>query len=342
MTYDSIVSDINKGKINNLYLLFGAENFFIRDVLSRIEEKVINPAFRSLNYIKFDGSSVTYDTMVNACETLPFMDEKRMVVIADCFFFKSKKSKKDEALGEEQPEDLCQYFSHIPENTILVLTAGDDVDKRKKVFNSVKKSGCAVEFGPIKGQELLRWIGTEFKKHGKTIGRSESQYLADMVASNLENMENEIAKLCSYVGSNGSISKSDIEAVVSKSFEMNIFQLVDSISSKNPGQALLILNELLLDFEPAAVIMSMITRQFRLILNAKLLVKKGYSSAEVASKLGTMPFVASNMIRVSNNYSEEQIEKKLKRCLYTDIAIKTGKIEQRTGIELLIVELGQN
>ena len=75
-----------------------------------------------------------------------------------------------------------------------------------------------------------------------------------------------------------------------------------------------------------------------LMLSTKLLVQKGYSTPEIAGKLGQRPFVIEGLVKLSYNYSEEQIEKRLKRCLDMDIAIKTGKMDQRIAVEYLVVE----
>lgn len=340
LTYNMIMSKIKRSEIENLYLFYGSETFLIDEVISGIEKKVINPGFKSLNYIKIDGSNANYDSIVNACETMPFMDEKRMVVIDDCSFFKGKKSR-DEAKDEGNVENLCSYFPSIPETTVLVLLANGEIDKRTKVYNCIKKNGDIVEFLPMKGQELTKWIIKEFEKLGKTIGVRDASYLGGRVSGGLDELKSEIDKLCSYTGKNNHIAKEDIDLVVSKSMELNIFQLVDSISMRNSGRALMILNDLMSDSEPAIRILAMITRQYRLLLNSKLLSGKGYSDQEIAQKLGVKPFVVSNLKRISNNYSEKQVEDRLRHCLHMDIAMKTGAMEERIALETLIVEFAK-
>lgn len=339
--YYSIVSDIENNKIRNLYLFHGSETLLMNDVLSRITKRVLAQSFISLNFIKIDGSDVTYDALINACETLPFMDEKKIVSINDCIFFKGKKSKKDDAGEDRQFDSLCDYISRIPDTTILIFLVYGELDKRKKLFNQVKKYGDIVEFGPLKGEELIKWIIKEFGKLDKTIAKKEAVYFADRVIGSLNDTLNEINKLCSYIGKRNTIQKSDIDAVVPKTLEMNIFQLVDAVSANNPDQALLILNELLLDSEPVPLILSMIIRQFRLLLSIKLLNQKGYSNTEAAEKLGLKPFVFSNLQKVSSSFTEAKLQERLMRCLETDGAIKKGKMEQRIAIESLMVEFAK-
>lgn len=340
INYNSAVSDIEKGSIKGLYLFFGPENVLISDCISRIEKKIINPAFRSLNFIKIDGADLTLDGLVNACETLPFMDERKMVVVYDCPFFKSKKSAGDNE-NDNSINEIIEYIGRIPDSTVLVLTWGGDIDKRKKIYNAVKKNGDIVECSFLKSQDLTRWIIDKFHENGKNIGNSDASYLAERISGNLEEVQNEVNKLCAYGADKKTIVRADIDAVVPKSLEMNIFQLVDSVAQKNPGQALRILNELVLNSEPIPIILTMIIRQYRLMLNSKLLSEKGYSASEIARKLSLNPYVASKLLQLSGKYTEDAMEERLKSCLDADESIKMGRMDQRIALETLIVEFAR-
>lgn len=340
LNYNSLISDIECGRIKKLYLFYGPENMLISDAISRIKGRLLSPQLESLNFVKLDGSSIDYDTLINACETLPFMDERKIVEVEGCPFFKAQKNERggsdDIGMG-----DIIEYLGRIPDTTVLILLTGGEIDKRRKIYNAVKKNGDIVEFGLLKGRELVSYIAGVFKRSGKSISQADALYLSERISGNLENVQNEINRLLAYAEGKTQITRQDIDTVVRKSLEMNIFQLVDSVVQKSPGSALVILNELLLDGEPIPVILTMIARQYRLLLNARLLSNKGYSRAEISKKLSLSPYIASKIIQLSGKYSEEQIEYRLKRCLDTDISIKTGTMDQRTAIEMLIVEFAK-
>lgn len=78
LTYSSIVNNIRENKINNLYLFYGSESLLIKDAMNRIEKKILNPSLKDINFIKFEGSVSAIDAIINACETLPFMDSKKI------------------------------------------------------------------------------------------------------------------------------------------------------------------------------------------------------------------------------------------------------------------------
>lgn len=341
LSYTDIISNIHGDRIKNLYLFYGCEGLLIREAIEAIRKKLLNPSFESLNFIKLEGSSVTSDTIINACETMPFFDERKIVLVSDCGFFKGKKGAGEETSADSANQELIKYFSGIPETSVLIFTTGESIDKRKKAYSAVKKYGDIAEFGPLKGIELLTWIDRVFKRSGKKISRANAVYFSENISGDLENFSREIDKVCSFAGNRADILRDDIDSVVSKSLESNIFKLVDFISLRKPDRALSILNDLILDSQPVPVILTMIIRQYRLLLNIKLMQEKGYSSADISHTLKVMPFIEVSLSKISRNYELSQIEDRLKQCLDTDISIKKGKMDQRIALESLIVSFSK-
>lgn len=335
LSYRDVIADIEAGRIKNLYLFYGSETYLIRDAVSRIERKIIDPAFSSLNYINIEDEAVSYDSIVNSSETLPLMGKRKLVTIRGSGYFKPGKG--GSGAGGSM-DDLCRYLSSVPDTTVLIFIEGTDVDRRKKIYNCVKKYGAPIEFGPLKGDSLTGWVMEQFGRQRKSINRADVSYLTARVRGTLEDLATEISKLVSYSGAEDKITRRDIDAVIPKSLELNIFQLVDSVTQKKPGRALSILNDLLLDGEPSPVILTMIIRQYRLILKCRLMLDRGYSTSEIGSKLGLKPFIAGNLLRTARCYSVSDAERRLRQCLDADISIKTGRMDQRIAIEMLIAE----
>lgn len=342
LTYNSLISDIEKNSIKNIYLLYGIESFLMNDIISRMEKKIVNPGLKEMNFIKLDGQSLNSETMINACETLPFMDERKLVIISDCMFFKARKGDKESEDEQKRMEEMCGYLQRLPETTVLIMTAGEQVDKRKKLYGTIKKYGEILELNKMKPQELVNWVLAEFKHQGKSISTNDAQYLVTRVPGNLNDIINEINKLSNYIAGRNEITARDIDAVVPVSLETNIFQLVDMISNRNPGAALTFLNGLLMESEPVIMILFMIARQYRLLLNTKLLMEKGYSGQEISGRLGVQSFVLTKLMQFSKQYTEKELKERLIRCLDTDASIKTGKIDPRIAVETLIVEFADS
>jgi DNA polymerase-3 subunit delta len=149
----------------------------------------------------------------------------------------------------------------------------------------------------------------------------------------------------SYNKEKKNITTSDLDLLMVKSIESNIFRLVDCICENDKKSSFEILNEMLLNNTPEQYIFHMITRQYRMLYQYVMLQKKGYSYNEIMSKMKIKNFVASKLAKQSKNLNMETIEYYMKRFLEIDSKIKTGEIDSRVGLELIsngIIGTGTN
>ncbi|MCT4605297.1 MAG: DNA polymerase III subunit delta [Marinisporobacter sp.] len=344
MDYKDVLKDLKNGQLNNLYLFYGREYYLIENTINVIKEKTINKGFEDLNYQFIDGKETDVDTIIHACETLPFMGEKRMVLVKDleCFFGKRKN------ISEGEEERLIKYFTDLSDTTQLFFIATQEIDKRKKIIKAIKKHGEMVSFDKLKERDLHKWVQKIFKKYNKEIKEKEIAFLLELIGyldrnsnKNLKDLDNEINKLCSFLGDRNLVTSKDIELLAPKSMENNIFSLVEFIGSKNTDKALSFFNDMLMEGESEIKILYMITRQFRYLFQIKLMEKQGYTAMAIGPKLGLRAFVTKKYLSQARNFEAEVLRKALEVCLYTDESIKKGKIDQRLGIELLITQFGK-
>ena len=228
----------------------------------------------------------------------------------------------------------------MSDTTCLILYCRDGVDKRKKVYRYINKTGRAIEFKHISGRELYKWINQKVEEQGKNISYEAMGHIVDRIGNKLEDISNEIKKLVSYVGKRDKIDIQDIDEVVVPTLEESIFQLVDAIGEKKSNRALVVLGNLIYEGGQATPpILAMIARQFRIILQCKGLHEKGYNSATIATKLKQRPFVVRKCLSQGRNFTVEQLKEGLELCLKVDYHIKVGKIQDTLGLELIIVKM---
>ncbi|MDP4114324.1 MAG: DNA polymerase III subunit delta, partial [Bacillota bacterium] len=149
----------------------------------------------------------------------------------------------------------------------------------------------------------------------------------------------EISKLCAYAGDREKITAADIRKVCTKSVKSRVFDLTDAIAAKQCGRALSLLNDMAALKEPMPKVMYMIARQFRQLLQVKLLSSEGASQSEITTKVGLSPFIAGKIMKQARSFTVEKLEAAISTGLELDIAIKTGKIEDRAAVELMIMNL---
>ena len=113
--------------------------------------------------------------------------------------------------------------------------------------------------------------------------------------------------------------------------------MVEAIANKNQKKALELYYELIALKEPPMRILFLIARQFNLLLQVKELVKKGYGNKAIGEKIGLPGFIAGKYVTQASHFSKSMIRQALEECVSTEEAIKTGKISDNIGLEMIII-----
>lgn len=343
MNYNKILKDIKKNEFKNIYLFYGEENYLIEDILKRLKVKLIDPSFHQLNFTLIKGGETSYDKIIDACETLPFMAEKKLVYIDGIDIFSGKSG----PFSEKEERQFIEYISKIPESTILVFYGNMSVDGRKKIVKQIRKYGCVAEFSRLKEEGLNSWIISRFKILGRSIGpkelalfKSNLDYIGRNPSQSLFDVENEIKKLVSFMGEDIELKKDHIDKGMGSNFHNDIFNLLDAIEKRNFMEAIERLNIIVGKGEPILKILTTLGNQVKNILGAKLLMEeRNYSSREIASTLGIHPFVASKCVTQSRQFTVGKLRELLNLFLHTDRAIKTGLMNEMLAMEMLILKM---
>lgn len=320
--------EIKSRSFKNCYLFFGEEKYLIRTYEQRMRSALLEEGSKDMNFSVFDGKKVLAEDIIGACETLPFLAEKRLVLVKDSALFKQGR--------KEESERLSKYMADIPQSTVLLFIESE-VDKRSQGYKAAAKYGRAVEFITPAEKELSTWIVGEFKKSGIGCGTRQAVYLIESVAYNMEAISAEIEKLKNYKAK-GNIANEDIDRVCIKSLETRIFEMVDAIGNKKAGRAVEIYRNLLSMKEAPLGILMMITRQFRLMLECAVLSGQGLSEREIAARIGQKEFVVRKSLGQSRNFDRQILTEAMRDCLETDRSVKSGMLKPAEAVELIIIK----
>lgn len=339
MSIDSLKEDIKTKKFKSLYLFYGPEEYLKKYYLESIENALLQEDLKSLNKIVLEGK-ITTGTIIDHCETLPVFSDKKLVVVKNSGLFKAKGKGGQDGKGKTAKDDFLDYLANVPDHSCLVFYE-EEIDKRMKAVDSVKKKGLIVEFLYQKPTELVKWVSKAFKSNKKDIDPMTASQLVENCEQGMTEILNEINKLVLYTGERTKITGADIEKVCTKSVKSRIFDLTDAISEKNAAKALNLLEDMVILKEPMPKVLFMITRQFRQILEMKLLCGSGMRQDEAAAKIGITPFAAGKIQKQSNGFSVKTLKQAVEECLELDMAIKTGRMDDRIAAELLITRYSQ-
>lgn len=320
----TIDNDIKAGDLKHAYLLYGEEQYLIRQYRDKIIKAAV-PEGDTMNFTTFSGEGMNPKEIIDLSETLPFFADSRLILIEDSGFFK------------KSPEELAEYFAEVPQTTRFLFVE-KEVDKRSKLYKALTKMGNAVEFKQQTDEILSRWVGSRIKKEGKNITRDAYNLFIQKTGTDMENIDKELEKLICYCLDKEIIEPADVEAVTTEQISNKIFEMVDAISTHQQKKALELYYDLLALKEPPMRILFLITRQFQILLTVKVMTNKGFGNKDIASKAGCPEWAVKKYQRQARSYSVEQLRGALEQGGSYEEAVKTGKMNDQMAVELFLVE----
>ncbi|WP_134700121.1 DNA polymerase III subunit delta [Ammoniphilus sp. YIM 78166] len=337
MEYRSVMKDIQQGQIKPVYLLYGTETFLIEEFIHFLRDKVLDEQFLDFNFSVYDLQETPIQHAVMDAETHPFMGEKRVVVAKNALFLTGAKSSGN---VEHQVEALQTYIESPIETSLLILTVMQDkLDERKKLVKTLKANKADVPFMHLKDQELWSWMRRRAQKLGVQIEDQAVQTLDRIVGNDLRRLQQELDKMSSYVGSQGRITEEVVYQLASRTLEQDIFGLIEKVSRLEIDQALRIYYDLLKNKEEPLTVLSLLARQFRLILQVKVMSAKGYSQQQIASALSMHPYPVKLAAEKSQRFKESALRNILAYLAEEDYRIKSGKMDKVLSLELFFMRL---
>ncbi len=327
-------------------MLIGEDDFSIRKSLEEIKKGIGDPTALMTNTTIFEGQQVTLDQLRGACETVPFLAEKRLVIIEGLltrFEPRGKSGRKKAAPPTDQPDDyksMASYISQVPDFTELVLVDGR-ISDRNPLLRELSAVAPVRSFPLLKEAELRQWLERRVTEAGGSISPRAVDLLVRFVGNNLWIMANEVDKLTLFVGGRR-IEEEDVRAVVSYAQEANVFAMVDAILEFRVGIAQGLLQRLLKRGAVPAYLLVMLSRQVQLMVRVKEMRSQRKSRNEIQSKLGlTSDFVLRKAWEQADKYSLARLREVYHKLLEADLSIKTGRYDGELALNILIAELGK-
>lgn len=336
--FDALEENIKKGKIKNSYIFCGLDEELIKEGISLIAKKTIDESLIDLNYIRLDGTNVSFDDILNASETMPFMGDRKLVVVYRAAFLKDKT---DSSLTKLYNE-INEYLKDIPSYTTLIIyTLFNDKRESPKKNNKLKaldKVSEVVYCDRLKKDRYYKKVEEVFKERGKEINKIEARYFAERVQNNFDIIKREADKIIAYTEGR-EIKRQDIDKLVATSSEDDIFDLIDLISTRKVEKAMDLLDGLLFKSDQHMLIITNVENNFKRLYEIKILVEKGYNVNDLATKYRLPVFVCEKLVGQCNKFTKKQLQKIMEICLETDVKLKTTSNDKTIELELMLFKI---
>ena len=159
--------------------------------------------------------------------------------------------------------------------------------------------------------------------------------------SDMYTLKNELEKLISYVGEREEITIRDLEELTSSQTTNQIFVMLEAIARKQREKVLTLYYDLIELKESPFGILALLVRQCNQLLQVKDLDCLGKSNGMIAKQMKVPAFVAGKLKDQAKMFSMDTLRDMIEACAKTDESIKTGKISDRVGVELLLIQFTQ-
>jgi len=316
--------DIKTGNFKKVYLLFGDEEYLKKQYKDKLRKALVNDG-DTMNFARFEGKEAQPPQLIDLAETMPFFSEHRVILIEDSGFFKNAN------------QQMADYIPDMPDTACMIFVE-KDVDKRGKLFKAVKDAGRAVEFKTPDEKMLVQWILGILKRNDKKITQPTMQLFLSKTGSSMDNMEKELEKLICYVGDREIIHSEDVETICTEQTENKIFEMINMVAEKRQKEALDLYYDLLTLKEPPMRILFLIVRQFNILLQVRSMVEHNMDNQEIADKAGLRSFAVRRYRSQASRFSTKQLKEALNDCAQAEEDVKTGRLDDRLSVELLLVK----
>ncbi len=346
-----------------VYLFLDCDEYLVAHRVQALKADLGDPELAGLNITDVEGNQTNAADLLGQAAMMPFLAPRRLIVARGYLSQLDKRmalSKNSDSAAHGEAAQLLTGLAGAGESADLVLIE-DALDKRRHIWKgfTVKQGGAEravpglqalIEAKTVVQEALVTpdsrdlpgWIANRARTRKITIDGRAIQLLAAYVGPNLRQLDNELEKLSLYAGQQ-TIGAQDVELMVSDGSEALIWSLTDALSLRNPRSAMIALQTLRRGDNHPIYLLTMIARQYRLILKVKdvMVGRGGVDEHAVAKLVGERSaFPVKKAMQQTGAYSFDDLLEILDRILVADNAMKTGA-DQDAEIDLLIAELTQ-
>ncbi len=312
-----------------IIFLYGSDGYRLKQKSEEIIASYRKKHQSGLNFFKFDCADISAGEFIKIDEAVKnssFFNEVKLIVLNNPFSQKIIADKLGELIKQYGLDKMKDVVVLAVENS----DGGASWNGSRGLAELLKKPGNLVEnINCLKGVKLTNWIKNEFAARGCATEPAALEQLIERAGNDSFSLAVNIDKLSNYLSGNGVkkiLKPEDVELLIAGKIDLNIFDLVDAIASKNKVRALDILYKELKTGRDANYILTMIIFQFRNLLTVKDLASRTVAPDLISKKAGLHPFVVKKTMRELGKYQIDELKHIYGRLLDIDVFYKEGRV----------------
>ena len=325
----------------------GKDDFRANEALAALRQELDSDGLLADNTVRVDGASAKPDELLALCQTMPFLGGRRLVIVRGLlgrFEVARPRRGRQKKQGKQQDEELQKWESFVeglralPESTALVFL-DSALTKQNPLLSALTPLAQVREFPSLKQQgEVAGWITQRAVRYGASLEPRAVAVLAGLVGNELWTLDSELQKLALYADGRP-VTEDDVRSLVSQARETNVFAMFDAVIEGRERDAAGLLQRLLAESEPPQRLLTLLVRQYRMLVQTKELHARGVRPTEMEARLGVRDFAVRRLLQQAPGYTIDRLRRAYRRILEADLSVKRGVYDEETAFQLLLFDL---
>ena len=316
-----------KNEVLPCYLVQGEDDFLCNSSLSLIERQMFGEIMRNnLNKQVVSTENLDANKLIDILNTVPFFAKQKLVILKQY----------DDKVSNDIISQLKNYLLNPSFSTVLVIYALNSSD----AFKSLKNNVTVVDCSRLDKKNITGWVLAKLKNTKKMVDNTEVNVtinadaldlLVDYTNGYLSKISMEIDKLIAYASS--TITKQDVENLVSKDLEYSIFELTEAIGQGNKTKAVMIKNDLMSNRKTFNTTLSICSSFFRRLF---LSITSPLPNSEIASMLGVKEYAITKSKEIAKKFGAKTLKQIVELCADLDYKTKTSEMSLENATDYLL------
>jgi DNA polymerase-3 subunit delta len=271
---------------------------------------------------RFDGQELDPQRLPSVLQSLPFLADKRLVVL--------RAPSTQKALAEQ----LEKLLDDIPDSTDVIIIE-PRLDKRTSYYKALQKKTSLKTFDDLDERALATWLTAQAKELDATLSTTDANYLVHRVGLNQSMLHNELQKLAHY---NPAITRTTIDELTEPLPQGSVFDLLDAAFAGQTAKALNLYEaQRKQKVEPQAIL-AMIAWQLHVLAVVKTAGQR--APGDIASQAKLNPYVVRKTQSIANKLTLAQIKSLISATYHLDLRLKSQPIDADDALQHLITTIG--
>jgi DNA polymerase-3 subunit delta len=314
-----------------VYAVHGDEDFLKRQVINALRSVVLEEGDSAFGLSTYAGDKASFAAVRDELATVPFLTPRRLLIVehADPFVTQFR-------------AQLEKYVAEPSASGVLVLEvkAWPANTRLSKLLDADATIVCKA----LAAYRLPAWC-TQWATahHGKQLSAEAAKLLVDLIGTEMGQLDQELAKLATYVGAAPRIESRDVDRLVGNSRAENLWKIFDVLGAGNRGAALTILDRLFEQGEEPLRILGAFSLQLRRLAQAARLSQMGHSLGSALDRAGVPPFAHRGCEQQLRKLGRGGADQLYDWLLEADLGLKgSSQLPPRILLERLVVQLARS